>query len=66
MRSDSSWWYTDRTRSNSLKLESRKFCTNMRKNFLKVRVTEHWQRVVMGSPMETLKTHLDTYQSDLL
>ena len=32
---------SDRTRSSGLKHEHRKFCTNMRKNFFMVRVTEH-------------------------
>ena len=58
----------NRTRSNSLKLEHRKFHTNTQKNFFMVRVTEHWNmfpKEVMESPsMETLsifKTCLDAY-----
>ena len=33
--------YSNRTRTNGLKLVYRKFHTNMRKNFFMVRVTEH-------------------------
>ena len=43
----------NRTGSNGLELEHRKFCMNMRKNFFMVRVTEHWNRLlreVMESP----------------
>ena len=34
--------YSIRTRSNGLKPEHRKLCTNVRKNFFIVRVMEHW------------------------
>ena len=71
MRSGSSWQSVcrDRTRRNGIKLECRKFCNNMLKNFM-VRVTEHWNRLpreVVESPsMEIFKTCLDTYPYDLL
>jgi len=35
----------NRTRSNGLKFEHKKYHTNMRKNLFMVRVTEHWNRV---------------------
>ena len=61
---------SNRTRSSGLKLEHRKFHTNMWKNFFMVRLTEHWNRLpreVVESPsVEILKTHLDTYMCDLL
>ena len=61
---------SNRTRSNGLKLEHRKFCTNMQKNIFTVMVAEHRSRLsreVVESPsMETLKTWMDAYLCDLL
>jgi len=55
---------SDRAKSNALKLEYRKFCTNVQ-NFLILRVMEHWNRLpreVMESPsLEILNAHLDAY-----
>ena len=60
----------DRTRGNSQKLEHRKLCTDVHKNFFTVRVTEHWNRLPRGvveSPsLEILKTRLDSYLCDLV
>ncbi len=57
--------HSDRTRSDGLKLEHRKFHTNKWKNFFTVKVTEHWNRLsqeVVESPsMEIFKTHLGAY-----
>jgi len=62
--------WNDSSRSNGLKLEHRKFCTNMQKNFFTVTVTEHWDRlpreVVEAPSMEIIKTCLDAYLCDLL
>jgi len=62
--------HSSRTRSNGLKLENRKFLTNMQKNFSTVRMMEDWNRLpreVVESPfMEIFRTHLDAYLCDLL
>ena len=58
-----------RPKSNGLKLQNRKVCTNMRKNFLTVRLMEHWNRLpreVVESPsMEILKTYWGAYLCNL-
>ena len=62
--------HSNRTRSNGLKLECRKFHANVRKNFFIIRVTEHWNRlpreVVESSSTEIFKTHVNAYLCDLL
>ena len=59
-----------RTRRNGLKVEHRRFCTNVQKNLFIVRVTEHWNQlpreVVEFHSMEIFKVCLDTFVSDLL
>ena len=58
------------TKSNGLKLEQRKFCTNTWKKFFTVRVTEYWNRLpreVVDSPsLEIFKTCLDAYLCSLM
>ena len=62
--------YSDKTRSSGLKLEHRKFHTNMWKSFLVVGMMEHWNRLpreVVESPsMEIFKIYLDSYLCNLL
>ena len=59
----------NQTRSNGLKLEHRKICTNVGECG-RVRMTEHWKRLpeeVAESPsMEIFKSHLNAYLCDLL
>jgi len=61
---------SDKDKESWLKLEDRKFHTNMWKNFFTVRVTEHWNRLpreVTDSPtMELFNTQLGAYLCDQL
>jgi len=39
--------HSNRTRSNGLKLKQMKFHTSMQKNFFTVKLTEHWNSVMV-------------------
>ena len=62
--------HSDRTRSIGLKLERRKFRTNMWKNFFMISVMEKWNKLpreVVESPsMKIFRTCLDAYLWDPL
>ena len=62
--------FSNRTRGDGHKLMQRKFHLNMRKNFLTLRVTEHWNRLPRGvldsPPLEIFKTRLDKVLYSLL
>ncbi|KFV79377.1 hypothetical protein N308_10730, partial [Struthio camelus australis] len=55
---------------NGHKRKPRKFHLNMRKNFLTVRVTEHWNRLpreeVVSPSLEIFKTRLDVIPGNML
>lgn len=59
-----------RTGSNGQELEHSNFHTNMQKNFLTVRLTKPWNKllreVVKALSLEIFKTHLDTFLCDPL
>jgi len=61
---------SDRTRSKGHKMKQRKFHLNMRKNFVPLRMTEHWNslpREVVESPsLEIFKTCLAEFLCSLL
>jgi len=61
---------SDRTRGKGHKLKQRKFRLNMKKNFLTLRVTEHWNRLPRGVvdclSLEVFKSHLKAVLCSLL
>ena len=62
--------HSNRTRGNAQKLEHSKFHTKTKRNFITVRLTEHWNRLpreAVDSPsLETFETHLDAFPCGLL
>ena len=60
----------DRTRSNGFKLKQGKFTLDIREKFFTVGVVKHWNRlcreVVDAPSLETFKTRLDRFLTDLV
>lgn len=54
--------FNDMNSSNGHQMKQRRPCLNIRKQFLPVRVTEHWHRlprdIVESHSLEILKSHL--------
>lgn len=59
---------SNRTTGNRSKLEHGKFHTNLRKNFLTLRVTEHFNKLIreIVDLLEIFKTHLDAFPDVLV
>lgn len=59
---------SNRTMGNRSKLEHGKIHTNLRKNFLTLRVTEHFNKLIreIVDLLEIFKTHLDAFPDVLM
>lgn len=59
----------DSTKGNRHKLKHRKICLNIRKHFVTLRVTDHWDRLlrdVESQSLEILKHYLEMVVDNLL